>query len=63
MILTDYTKNTLDKVLNGVRAAAQYAFGLAMLVVLLVHGVFEFSLRAVSDVSLWIKVIRSNSIN
>lgn len=59
--------NTFQKSMGVVREWVDFAshqiFNAALVLVLVVQGVLEISEKAASDLQLWMKVIRSNSIN
>lgn len=63
MFLIDTTKKAFDMCFSAVRITSQQFFNVALVIVLLLEGAIEFSEQAASDLSLLMKVIRSNSIN
>lgn len=63
MFFIDTAKKSLELGLSWARLASQQVLNVALVLVLLFEGVIESSEQAASDLQLWMKVIRSNSIN
>lgn len=59
--------NTFEKSMGVLREWGDFAshqiFNTALFIGLVIHEVLEISEKAASDIQLWMKVIRSNSIN